>query len=259
MANTQGGDVVELDAADASITTATVTIQAMKVGKRQMTQSIFRQLPEERIVDDENIVLTGTPWGWVNYHWSGVDHRAKHFIFQRGNGLYRCPFLMRVSASFFEEARQPFGYAEIIDGLKVLTEAHHRARILEGWRPEKNENDRYSYANDSNSKWESEYKVDGIPGFQTFKVTKLPRSLDLLGSELDADASADTLERRKRHVLELKEELTSEIKGRIGSVATAKEIHARLTPQYERARAYCRRWDALMDELRQIGQVFIAV
>jgi hypothetical protein len=52
---------------DVSITTATVDIAVIRVGAKQMTQSVFRQLPGEWA---HHIDKKATPWGLVNYQFS---------------------------------------------------------------------------------------------------------------------------------------------------------------------------------------------
>src|SRR6266496_1508798 len=53
---------------DVAITTLSIEVKVMKIGKRQVTLSVFRQLPEERIIDHLTGKLRGIPWGRVNYH-----------------------------------------------------------------------------------------------------------------------------------------------------------------------------------------------
>ena len=92
--------LLPLEAAAAAIQTTTITIRTLQVGKKQMTQSAFRQLPEADLVDQDEVVLNGVPWGWVNYRWGDVDARMTNFIFQKGARIYRCAFHVRDSATF---------------------------------------------------------------------------------------------------------------------------------------------------------------
>lgn len=87
---------------EASIRTASVTIKALAVNGKQVTQSLFRQLQEEDIVhvnlqgsiQDTGLVLRGVPWGFINYHpnpecknISPDGHR--HIVWQLGEELRR--------------------------------------------------------------------------------------------------------------------------------------------------------------------------
>jgi hypothetical protein len=77
----------------ATIRTATVSVKVLTLDKKQMTLSVFRQLPCEHIVDPETRSLRGTPWGTVNYFWKdcgfdGVrDHL--HVVWEKEGRLYR--------------------------------------------------------------------------------------------------------------------------------------------------------------------------
>jgi hypothetical protein len=71
---------------DITISTATVDIQVMRIGTKQMTLAVFRQLPEMDIFDQWGDLLA-PPWGWVNYDRDG--HSAKPFVFSYEGVLYR--------------------------------------------------------------------------------------------------------------------------------------------------------------------------
>jgi hypothetical protein len=80
-----------ITAHEATIQTATVAIQTLRVGKKQVTMGMFRQLPYRHFVDwnilaiccaDEDDEeppcsyyphLDGKMWGHVNYWWAGDD------------------------------------------------------------------------------------------------------------------------------------------------------------------------------------------
>jgi hypothetical protein len=90
-----------------TIQTATITIQAVKINNRQMTQAVFNQLQIcDGLIDpfDENgecvtpFEINGDVWGWVNFKpkeaWSirsthGQRLAARHFMVVRGDTLYR--------------------------------------------------------------------------------------------------------------------------------------------------------------------------
>jgi hypothetical protein len=106
---------------DARITTVQVEIQALKIGRKQMTLSIFRQLPLDDLVDYATTHLRGVPWGWVNYWWEGCgaswgqihDGAVLHVVWQDGEKLkrsiceYHCPS-PRVSPYFVQAWVQQF-------------------------------------------------------------------------------------------------------------------------------------------------------
>jgi hypothetical protein len=76
---------VEDHVTDITISTATVDIQVMRIGTKQMTLAVFRQLPEKDIFDCWGNLLA-PPWGWVNYDRTGSK---KPFVFSYEGVLYR--------------------------------------------------------------------------------------------------------------------------------------------------------------------------
>lgn len=77
--------IVQTD--DVSVTTVSVTLQVVRIGVKQMTLSVFRQLPIKNIFQPDGR-LVGPPWGWVNYDRSGLSE-YKPFIFSDEGVLYR--------------------------------------------------------------------------------------------------------------------------------------------------------------------------
>ncbi|WP_329431092.1 hypothetical protein OG339_48880 (plasmid) [Streptosporangium sp. NBC_01495] len=50
-----------------SITAMTVNVRVMKIGSRQISLSLFKQLCEEALISHDG-ALNGTAWGFINYH-----------------------------------------------------------------------------------------------------------------------------------------------------------------------------------------------
>jgi len=80
---------------EATIQTVQVEIKALKIGKKQVTMGLFRQLPYAELLDPETVQLRGVPWGWVQYWWDG-DGREHlnagtrlHVVWQAGDVLRR--------------------------------------------------------------------------------------------------------------------------------------------------------------------------
>ena len=86
-----------LTAKEATIQTVQVEIQALKVGKKQVTMGLFRQLPLKELIDPRTLKLAGVPWGYVHYWWDGDGTEARlrckrlHVVWQEGNALQRSP------------------------------------------------------------------------------------------------------------------------------------------------------------------------
>jgi hypothetical protein len=63
---------------EATIKTAIIEIKALTVGGRQVTQALFKQLEEERLIDEDTLLLKGVPWGRVNYHAGCLPDTGDH-------------------------------------------------------------------------------------------------------------------------------------------------------------------------------------
>jgi hypothetical protein len=124
---------------DVAIKQVEISIKVMKIGNRQVTQAVFKQLPEEQIIDYSTGKLRGLPWGRVNYH---PDLSCKdtvshfHVVWQKDNILCR--------AAIENRWKHPILPSEVEDieasPLFVLIakiEYFLLARILEGWHPDK--------------------------------------------------------------------------------------------------------------------------
>jgi hypothetical protein len=75
----------------AVVHTASIDVKIIRLDKRQLTLSVFRQLDEEPIFLS-NGSLVGTPWGRVNYTWKGNPRgTAFHVVWQHGDYLKRSP------------------------------------------------------------------------------------------------------------------------------------------------------------------------
>lgn len=88
--------IPQLTVHNATITTATIEIRTLTIGTRQVTQNIFRQLPEHPVINHAGNV-DGTPWGTVNYHPDRCEDTKEHIhvVWQCGDELrrshVRCP------------------------------------------------------------------------------------------------------------------------------------------------------------------------
>jgi hypothetical protein len=91
-----------ITAHEATIRTATVEIKSLTISGKQVTLSVFRQIPYQHIIghytSTEMPALLGFPWGTVNYFWPGCvsGDRTKfllsgslHVVWQDDDALYR--------------------------------------------------------------------------------------------------------------------------------------------------------------------------
>lgn len=111
-----------------TVTTATIEVRTLTLGNRQITQSVFRQLQEESLVDGDGN-FRGQPWGFVNHCpdkkvpddnltgtmiecASGPAHR--HVVWQKGDELRRSRVVTYVSAhrgAFWDDATDAIAQA----------------------------------------------------------------------------------------------------------------------------------------------------
>lgn len=82
----------QLNAETAIVTTAAIDVRCLTINGKQLTLSVFRQIPFRQIVDMTNLRLNGLPWGIVNYFWGEHSEETKggiHVVWQEGNKLFR--------------------------------------------------------------------------------------------------------------------------------------------------------------------------
>jgi hypothetical protein len=91
----------QIEVSEATISTVTVEIKTVRVGKKQLTLAVFRQLVKEALLDPKTGELLGDPWGLVNYFWgpcTNGDHAVDdllppadhlHVVWQKGGLLRR--------------------------------------------------------------------------------------------------------------------------------------------------------------------------
>ena len=85
-----------IESREATVLTVSVTIKAIIVGQKQMTLSMFRQLPVHPIFTLDETAgywvgrLQGEPWGIVNYFWGKCSPRDHfHVVWVFGGILSR--------------------------------------------------------------------------------------------------------------------------------------------------------------------------
>lgn len=79
---------------EANISTLSVELKAIHINAKQMTLSVFRQIQEEDLIDDQ-FHLLGVPWGNVNYFWDKspqLNSTVLHVVWQKGKELRRWRF-----------------------------------------------------------------------------------------------------------------------------------------------------------------------
>lgn len=117
-----------LTTSDVSIKQVEVSIQVLKIGNKQVTQAVFKQLLEEPLIHPDTGALQGDAWGRVNYH-VGCEQESEHLhiVWQKGNELRR--------AKVYEDVHSELDWM-LHRKMNTFAEAFVIARILEGWTPE---------------------------------------------------------------------------------------------------------------------------
>jgi hypothetical protein len=78
---------------EAQVRTMQVEVRVMKVGNKQVTLALYRQLTREQVIDARTGQLRGVPWGLVNYNagdCGGYGPEHLHVVWQKGGALRRC-------------------------------------------------------------------------------------------------------------------------------------------------------------------------
>jgi hypothetical protein len=241
------GEAVALDARDASITTATVTIKALQVSKKQMTQSVFRQLPEAPLVDEERIELLGMPWGHVRYFWDNMPQTWTHFLFQKDGRLFRNGFLVRQCSEFSTvNHAYPAGYHRLKTLAVTLRMKHAYVRILQGAT-------RKDFGWDGTCIEYDMYEEIGCYG----SFTPISEACDMLSARM----ASPHMERRDAYIEGRRSKLEAKLREKYWGdtpIPDLGDIERELLAIYDRIRDYCRRWDALMERLEAVEQLYIA-
>ena len=83
---------------NAVLTTATITIATLRLDKRQVTQAMFRQVPERSPIGADGGLIEGAvPWGLVSYWWPDASrpqpaesrYNSIHLLWQYRHQLHR--------------------------------------------------------------------------------------------------------------------------------------------------------------------------
>ena len=118
---------------EAQVSKATITINTLTIGAKQVTLAVFRQLLSESVIDFGTKQFRGLPWGTVNYHPDCVatdsPHRShhggqhRHVVWQMDDELRRATVYEPCSLHEREYASD-------------AANSWLMAGVLAGWRPE---------------------------------------------------------------------------------------------------------------------------
>lgn len=109
----------QLTPQNATVTTATITVQALTIGKKQVTLAVFRQLEDANIIKPLDAGLVGEPWGRVNYHPDKCADEKEHIhvVWQKDDELRRATVYEPSVAAHRHQAAGLYAEALIAEGL----------------------------------------------------------------------------------------------------------------------------------------------
>jgi hypothetical protein len=267
--------MVLIEAEDATIATVSVTIQAIQVSKRQMTQSVFRQLPAANLIDETNVRLLGIPWGWVNYRWGDIPESHTNFIFQAGTRLFRNAFRIRTSSTFpnSDSREQPHRYRSLLGEALKRRRLRAYVRLLGGaalddpeWKGGCIEYDLSDEIGHQGNLGLGDEARAFLNSSRNYREHVSDMKQDEGKAERWAGKHRDDRARLERLRVALEKSrvaLDGEVRRGFGltpgePIPCLDEIDRSADHVHSAIRDYCCRWDLLMDQLHGVEQLFIA-
>lgn len=252
----------------------TVTVQVLTIGKKQVTQTLYRQLVEENVIDDATGKLKGDVWGWVNMHVGECDEKKNHLhvIWEREGQLRRaCSYEQWKESVAYQNGRQDFarlahayiGYIALEGNTfpnwqwqKQLTLTVNNRRITlavedhidDLWATPK----RLEYYREELARVQSQ---GGLP--LTSSRSERKRTLRDIQEDIDRTQSLVDL---------LPPLIEGDIRGHInqlasplGGPATKESVYARMKEMADELGTFEQAWQASYQTIKDAGQLFIAV
>jgi len=121
-----------IEAKEAKIHTVTVEVQTIRIGGKQVTQSVFRQLKDESLFlfhwePEWKVEMRGDPWGTVNYcpgkSCRNDDYRYSsrhlHVVWQKGSELRKATVFAEVHKNFMGQYEMFYGALEELPQLFI--------------------------------------------------------------------------------------------------------------------------------------------
>ncbi len=260
---------------DASIKQVSIEVKVIKIDNKQMTLAVFRQLPEEPILNDLTGELRGQPWGRVNYCPDCKDVVPHfHIVWQKDNTLCRATIEKRWSGGPHKALRDEllYGKSNPWVTLHYYMESYLYVRSLKGWQPEelgKNINvkvEEHTFTinpEDISTHIMDLWKAEGVRRRQQEAVhgweqlTKANPGDEYFQRTRDGE--------RKRHT-ELEQEVDTHHKQAIDILNKEELPHDpavlyrdRLIPAYKDYLHYIQQWKTSYAQLEALDQLFIAV
>ncbi|MGW3984301.1 hypothetical protein [Streptomyces mirabilis] len=124
---------------NATVTTATIQVQALTIGNKQVTLAVFRQLEDADIINLLDASLSGEPWGRINYHPDKCADEKEHIhvVWQEDDELRRATVYEPSVASHRHPAAGLYAEALIAEGLdyrdpRTTATGSNRIQVIKG-------------------------------------------------------------------------------------------------------------------------------
>jgi hypothetical protein len=228
-----------LFADDVTISTVAVTLKAITINKRQMTQSIFKQLePLPGFIDYERCAIAaGVAWGYVNFL---AGPTTRQFLVQSGDRLYRNPVEVYPSSWLRVYAKNSYSPAFVPP---IFRRALERYQGLAGRCAE------------------AHALLDALEGKDTERgccyFGKTSHEIDdgfgSIYRHVEFQCKRDGVK-----MVVVPEDVQARLAKEFGHVPTRTEVDGWRRESLAGLRDYVDRWDRLMAELGEVEQLFIA-
>lgn len=230
----------QITAQEATIKTASIEVKVLTLNGKQMTLAVFKQLPEEVIVDQNTCSLSGIPWGKVNYHPDCPKDAGTHLhiVWQKEDRLCRSIVYSNPPSG----QRSADLQRDVGEAFKIFTAV---MTLAEDWKPSHVEKDR-----------DGEVRVVWQHDGKDYRFW-------LGGTELQPFwwlwHSPHTQPERDAEARKALQDLIASV-GLNPEAATRQETLARIVrPTVEAWEGWRRKWKATYAELEALDQLFIAV
>lgn len=255
---------------NAEIKTAAIEIKSLTVSNRQVTLSLFRQIPHEDLIDYDQMKLNGTPWGQINYFWKETYEDCKiHIVWQKGKELRRSIILRKASYNYISHGWHSDITQDIKDlgySIATITEENYNAdrdyahlnipNINRGIKKTNNiieltkTND--DYVNSDERELERYNKLQQ----QGYNCQK-----DILRLEEKKKQGVFTTkdEERRKRINELQKELNDQVSLLNEATETMNSLKDERFFFHNKLQEKIKKFDALMQPLLNLPQLFIAV
>jgi hypothetical protein len=263
-----------LPADEATVEERQVTIQVLTLGKKQVTQALYRQLLEQDLINPYTGLLKGTPWGWVNLH-IDCDEKQNHLhVVWEDNGLLKrsCVYASFQASSHYQRIRR---------NMRALTYVYATLAALEERRLVHYDEEKlymnvngYAYnislADEIRKLWDLPKEIaEAKKLLADAESGALMQEDETRRFEYEVKAAREFLQGIRQHIEALKDKIRYYYSGTVHSVddkditlntyASSLDVYAEIERLCKELSALENNWKTSFATIEQQGQLFIAV